>query len=369
MTTLTTKTPLASYQQGRDQILATVLGAVSGLEGFVLAFQHEHEAQLRAAGIQLSDAVREQARLEGILGEQALELESARRHVCPTPPITDGFGFDQHAPAMESAPPAAAESPDATAQDSEDAAAANATIEELRASLREKERLNTSLNEDLLAERQVSAGLRADLVKRDTRITTLEADAAKAGAALASANQTHQDYVRDAETNFDQRLTQGVRSAEQGVRAEAVRIIEAIAADNPELAEAADLFTVAFPAVAEAASPAPQPLPAAVAEAPVPSAGPSVSSPAAPPVSEDDFLDAIPAAEPERAAAPMTQVYLPAPDLSDDSILDPDFFTTPEALDAPADEADSAPSLEGAAAEAPKPGYGLFGRKKEEQNA
>lgn len=350
MTTLTAPTPLASYQQGRDKILASIMDAVSGLEGVVLDFQHAHEGSARSISFELSEAQRDQARLEGLLGEQARELETARRHVCPALPSTDSFGLDLASPSETVAP---------AAEVNEDADAAARTIEELRASLQEQSRVNTSLNEDLAAERRVSAGLRDELAGRDARITTLEGKAAEAGAALTAASEAHQKYVRDAEKNFEQRLARGLRGTENSVRAEAVRIVEAIAADNPGLAEAADLFTVAFPAeAAPDGHDAAVPQPALTADA-VP------ASAAALPVSEEDFLDAIPAAGPADDPAPLTQVYMQAPDLSEDAILDPDFFATPPTADAP--EGDARVQEE-APAEFPKPSYGLFGRKKEEQN-
>lgn len=52
---------------------------------------------------------------------------------------------------------------------------------------------------------------------------------------------------------------------------------------------------------------------------------------------------------------------MPAPDLADDAILDPNFFDTPPAPDADSEE----PATEASA----KPSYGIFGRKKEESNA
>ncbi|WP_345054234.1 hypothetical protein [Arthrobacter methylotrophus] len=60
----------------------------------------------------------------------------------------------------------------------------------------------------------------------------------------------------------------------------------------------------------------------------------------------------------------MTQALHPAPDLSDDAILDPNFFDNPEPLEMPAGETVQAPAPADTQADVPKPGYGLFGRRR-----
>lgn len=368
MTTAHATSPLESFQHGRDNFLAVVLDVVSGLETSVLEFQHQHEGQARAAGSRLSEALRDNARLEAQLGEQALELEASRVHVCATPDAGDPFAGDS---AEESAPVTAPSPGDHPG--SEEAAR---TISELRAGLEAEQRVSAGLRADLEAEKAVSAGLRREIDNLDGTLDDVEGK-------LRTATETHSRYVAETQQTFELRLADGVRAAETGVRGEAVRIIEAIAADNPALAEAADLFTVAFPAEAApedgtpaaaadaAAAPAEEPLaalpapePAEAPAAPQPAAAPEMISAAAP--EAEDFYNALPAPEPETVPAPMTQVLLPAPDLSDDAILDPNFFDNPEPLEVPSGEPVQAPADN--QAEVPKPGHGLFGRKKETQN-
>lgn len=370
MTTAPATSPLESFQHGRDNFLAVVLDGMSGLETSVLEFMHQHERQARVTGTELAEALRDKAQLEDQLGEQALELETSRTHVCAAPAVDDAFASDSLEDSAPVTVPAAADN-----SGSEEAAR---TIAELRAGLEAEQRTSAGLRTDLEAEKIVSAGLRTEIDKLDGTLDDVEGK-------LRSANEAHTRYVRETQETFDQRLSAGVRAAETGVRGEAVRIIEAIAADNPALAEAADLFTVAFPAEAapedsapegspapaeepQAAGPAPEPVEAAAA--PQPAAEPEWNQAAtAPAPTDEDFFNALPAPEPEAAPAPMTQVLLPAPDLSDDAILDPNFFDNPEPLEAPVGEPVQAPAPAGNQAEVPKPGYGLFGRKKEAQNA
>jgi hypothetical protein len=369
MTTAPATSPLESFQHGRDNFLAVVLDGMSGLETSVLEFMHEHERQARVAGTELADALRDKARLEGQLGEQALELETSRAHVCAVPAADDSFTVDS----VEDSAPVSAPAADTSGSEE-----ADRTIAELRAGLEAEQRTSAGLRADLEAEKIVSAGLRTEIDKLDGTLDDVEGK-------LRTANEAHTRYVRETQETFDQRLSAGVRAAETGVRGEAVRIIEAIAADNPALAEAADLFTVAFPAEAAPedsapeGSPAPAEEPQAAGPAPEPAEAPaapqSAAEPewdqmvAAPAPTDEDFYNALPAPEPEAAPAPMTQVLLPAPDLSDDAILDPNFFDNPEPLEAPVGEPVQAPAPAGNQAEVPKPGYGLFGRKKEAQNA
>lgn len=372
MTTATATSPLESFQAGRDSLLAVVLDGVSGLETSVLNFMHEHERQARATGTELADALRDKARLENRVGEQALELEEHRTHVCATADTRDLFAVDA---AEDSTPAIAPAVPDGT-----DTGEASPIIAELRAALEAERGVSAGLRADLEAERNVSAGLRGEIGKRDDALD--EADGK-----LRTANEAHTQYVRDAQETFDQRLSEGVRAAEAGIRVEAVRIIEAIAADNPALAEAADLFTVAFPAEASGEDiRQDHAVPALEADAPAPSedffAG--IPAPQLTPVpeeqpasAEDDWEQVIAAAAPaapetrtdEAAPELMTQVLIPALDLHSDAILDPSFFDTPAPLDPPAGESAEAPAHEEKQAEVPKPGLGLFGRKKEAQNA
>ncbi|MET4143750.1 hypothetical protein [Arthrobacter sp. UYCo732] len=383
--TATTASPLATFQEGRNAILTSILGSVAGLEGSVLEFQNAHEGEVRAVRFELSEAVREQKRLESLVGDQALELDSARKHICAVPaPATDSFGFDLEVPAPAAADPAPAPAPAPEGEDTTPTAAVtetdatDRTIEELRSGMEELRRTNETLSADLRAEQGTTADLRLKLEERDRRIETLQDESAAAGRNLTAAEEKHQDYARDAEKSFDERLATGVRTAQNGVRAEAVRIIEAIAADNPDLAEAADLFTVAFPAETDAAPEAHAPVPVRASVVDVPDEAPAAAgdvfqgiqtaeqeAPTAA-ASEDDFLQALPTDDADGVPEPLTQNYLPAPDLTDDAILDPNFFDTPPAL---GDVAFDAPAPEEKQAEAPKPGYGLFGRKKEDSNA
>ncbi|QOT19501.1 hypothetical protein [Paenarthrobacter sp. YJN-5] len=306
------------------------------------------------------------------MGEQALELKEYRTHVCATPDTRDFFAAGD----SEDSAPVAAPAPVASPGTEE----ASPIIAELRAALEAERGVSAGLRANLEAERNVSAGLRGEIGKRDDALD--EADGK-----LRTANEAHTRYVREAQETFDQRLSEGVRAAEAGIRVEAVRIIEAIAADNPALAEAADLFTVAFPAEASGEEiRQDQAVPAPEADAPAPSedffagipAPHLAPAPEAQPASaEDDWEQVIAAAAPsapetrtdETAPEPMTQVLIPAPDLHSDAILDPSFFDTPAPLDPPAGESAEAPAPEEKQAEAPKPGLGLFGRKKEAQNA
>jgi hypothetical protein len=376
--TATTPSPLESYREGRDRILNVVLDAVSGLEGSVLDFMHDHEGKVRSASFALSQSLSENGRLERLVGEQALALDESRSHVCPVPEFTDVPGVDSLDTTVAAAAPVASE-------DTTGAEEAARTIAELRGSLEAERRISAGLRTDLAAEQKISAGLRADLADRDGRIESLEEGARVAEKKLLATVEAHQEHVRDTQENFDSRLAAGVSAAETGVRGEAIRIIEAIAADNPALAAAADLFTVAFPAEASTAGSqgfaAPAPATAAVV-APVPPVDFFASIPAAEPAAPEvtdavdwdtvpaapapaESVDFVPAPEAEAAPAPMTQVYMAAPDLEDDAILDPNFFDTPQPLEAPAGEAIQAPAPTGGPVEAPKPGYGLFGRKKE----
>lgn len=384
MTTATTTSPLESYQQGRDSFLAVVLDAMSGLETSVLEFQHHHEGQVRASGSDLTETLREKERLEQVVGEQALELEASRSHVCTVPEFAD---FDDES-AAEPAPVSVTETaaPAEAAEGSEDAAL---VIAELRASLAAEQGVSAGLRTELAAEKVATSELRAKLAENDREIDKLDDALDSADAKLQAATEAHALFVREAESTFDQRLAADLRIAETGVRREAVRIIEAIAADNPPLAEAAELFTIAFPAEAapagaqEHAAPAQTPAPVA-APAPVPGedffasipAPELAEAPAAPQAdaapewdeitpapTAEAFFTADPAPEADAAPAPLTQVLLPAP-AADDTILDPNFFDTPQPLDEPAGEPVQAP----APTEVPKPGYGLFGRKKESQN-
>ncbi|GAA4054244.1 hypothetical protein GCM10023063_48540 [Arthrobacter methylotrophus] len=94
MTTAPATSPLESFQHGRDTFLAVVLGGMSGLETSVLEFQHQHERQARVAGAELAEVLRDKSRLEDQLGEQALELEASRTHVCAVPDTRGYFAAD-----------------------------------------------------------------------------------------------------------------------------------------------------------------------------------------------------------------------------------------------------------------------------------
>jgi hypothetical protein len=378
MTTAPATSPLESFQHGRDNFLAVVLDVVSGLETSVLEFQHQHEGNARAAGAELAETLRAKVQLENQLGEQALELEASRNHVCAAPAVDDAFTGEGTEGSVPVTAPAAA--------DNSGSEEAERTISELRAGLEAEQRVSAGLRAELEAEKSVSAGLRGEIDKLDGTLDDVESK-------LRSATEAHSRYVSETQETFDQRLSAGIRAAGTGVRGEAIRIIEAIAADNPALAEAADLFTVAFPAEAAAEDTipaavivsAPAPAGDVLADLPAPELveAPAAPQPATEPALEpewdqmvtapaptaEDFYNALPAPEPEAAPAPMTQVLLPAPDLSEDAILDPNFFDNPEPLEAPVGEPVQAPAPAENQAEAPKPGYGLFGRKKEAQNA
>lgn len=334
MTTATTTNPLESYQQGRDKFMAVVLDAMSGLESTVLGYEHQHEHHARAAGTELSLALAENNRLHKEVGDQALELDASRSHVCPVPEFTPVPGVDP----LDTSAVATISAAEDSSQSDESAR----IIAELRAGLEAEQRTSAALRVELEAERRTSAELRGDVAERNGKISALK-EAAEAQPVAAEAD-------RETEENFNRRLAEGVRSAEAGTRSEAIRIIEAIAADNPALEEAADLFTVAFAAPGDAAgTPKARPeKPAAQETAGLPGPG-------------EDFFNALPAPEPEAAPAPLTQAYMPAPDLDDDAIVNPHFFDNPQTLEEPAPDASPV--------EAPKPGHGIFGRKKENQSA
>lgn len=350
MTTATTiASPLEAYKQGRDTFLAVVLDAMTVLEGSVLDFEHTHEGKIRSAGAELSEVFHEKVRLEKLVGEQALEIHDARTHVCSVPEVTGGFGYPAaeapvHAYVAEAAPEAPA------VDNAPELAAAAGTIAELREAVDAERRNSEALRIALEEERLVAADLRTELGNHGQDIPALRAAAVQSESKLLAAAESHSAYVRDTQERFDQRLADGIRAADADVRAEANRIIEAIAADNPALVAAADLFTVAFPAApATEDRPAVTTAPAATAAIPVPAP-------------DLDFFASIPVETPgtvqdaEVDPGPLTQSY-PAPELGEDAILDPDFFNSPEPLEEPADES----------TEAPKPGHGLFGRKKETQ--
>ena len=382
MTTAITTSPLESYQTGRDSFLTGVLDVMSGLEKSVLEFQHDHDRKVRAAGADLSNALREKARLEHLVGEQALELAASRSHVCavPEPVDLEGQPVAEPSPVTIPEPLPSAES----IAGSEETAR---TIAELRAALAAEQGITAGLRAELAAEKTVTGELRAKLAGNDQEIAKLDDTLDAVEGKLRNAAEEHTRYIREAEATFAKRLAEGVLTAETGVRLEAIRIIEAIAADNPALAEVADLFTVVFPAEADPAgrrepAPAqvPPPVPAAAAEAaeapgddffaaipaPAPAEAPTALQAAAEPAQGtpdapapmEDFFNNLPA--PEHAPAPMTQILLPAPDLTGDAVLDPNFFDTQEPLTNP-DPAQPP-------AEAPKPSHGLFGRNKENQN-
>jgi hypothetical protein len=373
MTTATTASPLETYRQGRDQVLSVLLETMTGLETSVLEFQHQHEGQARTVGTELSQALRDKARLEDQMGEQALELVAARNHVCAAPEPENRFSEETAVRPAEIVTPETADDPELTD--------AEQTITELRAALAAEQGVSARLRTKLAAEEALSTGLRKEISDTTRSLKVVQGK-------LYAATDSHSAYVRETQATFEQRLAAGVSAAETDVRGEAVRIIEAIAADNPDLADAVDLFTVAFPAEAAPEdkelpdSPAPivtepaVPVPAvdffdipAEAETdgsanPATTAGPEAA--AVLPIDEDIFN--LPDPESEAGVTPMTQAYLQAPDLDDDAILDPHFFDNPEPLEAPADEQAQTPVPAENQAAVPKPSYGLFGRKKETQN-
>lgn len=362
MTTAPTTSPLESYQQGRDAILSVVLDAMTGLEGSVLAYQHTHEGLARAAGIELTAAQSENLRLQTLAGEQAEELEAARAHVCPTSEVDDVF-VAIPAEAQTAEAPANADSPATESEGADHAAAASAAAAAI-----------ADLNGRLAAEQEISAGLRAELADAGKELELVQSALASATTRLEGAAES----VRTLEATFDQKLQGRVDAAGAGIRGEAVRIIEAIAADNPNLAEAAELFAIAFPtegpSVEPASATAPNALPAPVAAFSAPLA---FSVPSAPPAPVENFFDSIPEDESrtdgrDDAAVPMIQTFNPS-ELGDDAILDPHFFDTPPTVDG--HEAESPDAKDDPASppaeqlDVPKPGYGLFGRKKEVQGA
>lgn len=338
MTTDTTASPLESFRQGRDAVLSSVLDLVSGLEGHVLEFQNSHESKLREAGIAVSEALTDKARLEGVLGEQTRELQLLREHVCVVPAAS--FGEDPlDTSGAGSHPQAGMTVPDHSV-DSSDPVDTSPAIAEL--------------NSDLEAERRTTAGLRAELESRDRKISALNETA---GAAV--------EQHRALEASFDQRLADELRVAEIRVRGEAIRIIEAIAADNSALVEAADLFTVAFSSEpAPAGKPVTATTPAPAFETEPVNVARVQESPEVPIPGWDTFD--LPAQESEAEPAPLTQSYMAATDL-DDAIQDPDFFTRPQSLGEPDGDAGHAPVPATAPTGAPKPGYGFFGRPKENE--
>ena len=320
MTTATT--PLESFQSGRNTILTAMLDAMNGLEGSVLEFQHQHEGRGRAADLALSSALSENARLKNLVGEQAEELSTARSHACTVPEAREDTAAT---PTQVELPPV----PEEAGRDGSLQA-----LEELRA--------------ELEWERQVSAGLRTELEKEQRAATTLRDELAAVGTQ---------------ETALEARIREGARSAEAAVRGEAVRIIDAIAADNPALAEAADLFTVAFQSDPAPSKPIVDDWDAEPETRPAdPNPATKTETSEADAVGDgledavEDFLDTIPDPGTDSLPAPLTQAYQPSP--ASDEALTPDFFDTPADLKAPDGEPDPAP----------KPGNGLFGRKKEKSN-
>ncbi|MBG0738853.1 hypothetical protein IV500_05385 [Paeniglutamicibacter antarcticus] len=377
MTTATTTSPLETYQHGRDKFLAVVLDAVSGLESSVLDFQYQHGGLLRTTGAELEEALRTKADLEVLVGEQANELEASRSHVCPVNETEDAATDAVEDPDTEIIP---------DTEDTTRSAGDARTIAELQSALEAERRISAGLRADLAAEQAVSAGLRGELASKAdvySRLGDVENS-------LREATEAHTRYVSETQESFEQRLGAGVRAAESGIRIEAVRIIEAIAADNPALAEAADLFTVAFPAETEplcdnggaARGAVPDPVtPVPVGDFLAALPAPELTTPPqdlqapaepdwdsmipAPAPTAENFFTTLPVPEPETAPEPFTQVLLPAPDLSDDAILDPHFFDTPVPLEEPAGEPVQSPAPTDGRVEAPTPGYGQFGLRKE----
>lgn len=313
--TTATISPLEAYQQGRDQFLAEVLGVMSGLESSVLGFEGLHEKRLRAAGLELSSARNEVSRLERQAVDQAAELDSVRGHRCPAAAPVDVFGTETAAPEVHDVSAADLTSlPDVTP-----AADYQRTITDLQSQITAEQRTVQTLREELAESRETSTGLQDSLRQQ--------------AASLASAAEAHRTYVRENEESLVQRLQDGAQAIEAAVRDKAGRVLGAIAADNPNLAEAAELFNVAFPAEADD-----EPVRTAPAARPAPALTPE-------PEPRDDFF------------ADADQVLMASPELGDDAILDPHFFDTPPTLDEP--DTDEEPA---AAAD-----QGSIERKKEDQ--
>lgn len=323
MTTATTPSPLETYQQSRDEFLAVVLHAMSGIEGAVLSFENVHESKVRAAATELSSALQEVSRLEGLTAEQAAELRAARSHACTVPASEDFFARDSTEPDLLDAQTVA--------------------VHEETVGHGEDERTIADLRSQLAAEQRTAAALRDELAGTRATIASLREDLGQKAGELSAATENHTAYIRESEAVISRRLEDNAKTIEAAVRGKAVLVVEAIAADNPGLADVAELFSVAFPVDADGDDFTYQ--------------GPAVHTVPA----EDEPVGEFFADGPEQDARPepMTQMLLAAPDLDDDAILDPHFFDTPPTLDEPDPEDDPA---------AHAPEHGAFGRKKEDQH-